>query len=70
MESLKQRIDHLVHTNDREGLEDLQIEIEEVLDFTKRSVARTLNETVIHHRNVEQAESNLKLINNAKKPLV
>ena len=70
MHTLSDKIRELVSTNNISGLEDLQLEIKEVVDFSKRSVARTLSETVTHHKNVEQAEANAKLVKNAINELV
>lgn len=70
MHTLSDKIRELVSANDISGLQDLQLEIEEIVSFSKRSVARTLSETVSHHKNVEQAEANAKLVKNAINELV
>lgn len=70
MESLKEKINHLVHTNDKIGLQDLQDELDGVLTFSRREVARTLIEKANHDRNVGQCEANIKQVQIALEKLL
>ena len=70
MISLKEKIKELVHTNDKAGLQDLQDELDGVLTFSRREVARTLIEKANHDRNAWQCEANIKQVQIALEKLL
>ena len=65
MHTLNEKIAELVKHNDREGLEDLQMEISDVIDFSRRSAHRYMKQISDHNINIEQAEANCRLVQNA-----